>query len=437
LILLYKFISKFHIANLLELGIFQDVMLERAVAKFSGTPIALTKGMMGRRTHPVLQALACSTHGELVLRTPDLQLLYFKGAQPGPKAHWQLHDWSPLDDLLRRGEIGFAEGYIAGTWDTEDLSALVMFALANSDALERYFYGRPFYALWLRLCDLWHKNSVSGSRRNILMHYDLGNEFYALWLDKSMTYSCALFGDNPDLPLEDAQTAKYRRILSKLELKPGAHLLEIGCGWGGFMEFAAREGYQITGITISDAQKAFTEDRLSRSGLSHLAKVELEDYRKVSGKFDGVVSIGMFEHVGEKYWPAYFSAVKSFLRPGAKAMVQSITLDEGVFSRARDKRGFIEEVIFPGGCLPSKEQFRNQAIGAGLACRELFAFGQNYTHTLKYWLQRFEAKKDEVSNMGYDEKFIRLWRFYLSSCIAAFMVKRTDVMQAELIAESS
>jgi len=382
--------------------------------------------------HPVLRAFRHISHGQLNVRTPDLHLLRFKGPKPGPAADWLLHDWSPLDDLLSRGEIGFAEGYIARTWDTDDLTALIMFGLANSDALERYFYGRPLYALWLRVRDFWNKNTVAGSRRNILKHYDLGNDFYALWLDKSMTYSCALFGDNRNLSLEEAQAEKYRRILSKLELQSGSHILEIGCGWGGFMEFAAREGYRVTGVTISDAQKNFTEERLRLAGLDHLAKVELKDYRKIAEQFDGVVSIGMFEHVGEEFWPAYFRAVRSFLKPGAKAMVQSITIDEHVFLRAHDKRGFIEEVIFPGGCLPSKERFGKVAEKAGLTCREQFAFGKNYALTLKHWLQRFEARKNEVLNMGYDEKFIRLWRFYLASCIAAFTVGRTDVIQAEL-----
>jgi cyclopropane-fatty-acyl-phospholipid synthase len=386
--------------------------------------------------HPILRALQHSSHGTLALRTPDDHFIHFKGPQPGPAATWYLRDWSALDSVLQRGEIGFAEGYVTGAWESDDLTAFVMYALANADALERYFYGRPFYTLWLRLCDLWHKNTVSGSRRNILKHYDLGNEFYALWLDKSMTYSCALFGNDPDLPLEEAQAAKYRRILSKLRLEPGAHILEIGCGWGGFMEFAAYEGFRVTGVTISDSQKAFAEERLRRAGLDRLASVELKDYRCMTGTFDGVVSIGMFEHVGEEYWPSYLNAVKSFLKPGARAMVQTITIDENVFVRAHDKRGFIEEMIFPGGCLPSKQRFKACAAKAGLSCHELFAFGQNYAHTLKHWLRRFEAKKEEILRMGYNEDFIRLWRLYLASCIASFRIERTDVMQAELGADN-
>jgi cyclopropane-fatty-acyl-phospholipid synthase len=382
--------------------------------------------------HRFFKALRRISHGQIIIKTPEGSFVCFKGEQSGPEAHMDVHKWSAFDALIQRGEIGFAESYMNGEWDSKDLPNLIMFGLANTDSLERYFYGRPWYALWLRFCDLWNQNTLTGSQRNIAKHYDLGNDFYELWLDKSMTYSCALFNGNHSMSLEEAQAAKYRRILSKLALEPGAHIVDIGCGWGGFLEFAAREGMHVTGITISQTQKAYAEDRIRRQGLDHLARVELKDYRQIGGQFDGLVSIGMFEHVGELYWPVYFETVKSLLKPGGSAMIQSITIDENVFARSHHKRGFVEELIFPGGCAPPREAFLQQARLAGLSCHDVFSFGKDYAHTLKRWLQRFESKRAQVRALGYDHAFIRLWRFYLASCIASFTIERNNVMQVLL-----
>ena len=364
---------------------------------------------------------------------PKGEVYGFDGQKPGPEAYMRIRSWNALDALLARGEIGFAEAYIAGLWDTNDLPALLSWGLANADSLERYFYGRPLHALWIRFKAMRQANSLSGSKRNILKHYDLGNDFYSLWLDKSMTYSCALFEGDKSRSLEAAQQAKYRRILSKLNAKEGQHILEIGCGWGGFAEAAARDGIKVTAITLSVEQKNYAEERLRRQGLSHLARVELIDYRKVTGQFDYIVSIGMFEHVGEKYWPVYFDIINKRLKPGGKAMVQSITIDDEVFERTHGKQGFIETYIFPGGMLPSKSRFRANAERAGLNCREMFAFGQDYALTCRRWAANVEAQKEKIRALGYDESFLRMWRFYLACCVAAFETGRTAVMQAELV----
>lgn len=382
--------------------------------------------------HPFLDALRHISYGRLVLGTPDGDSLEFTGIEKGHCAYLKLYDWGVLDGLVARGEMGFAEAYIERRWESPDLPALLTFALMNTKALEHFFHGNPWQALILRLRRSLSANSLRGSRRNIMAHYDLGNEFYALWLDDSMTYSCALFEGDETRTLEEAQKAKYRRILKKLCVRPGDHILEIGCGWGGFAEEAARRGIRVTGITLSENQARYARDWLCHNGLDHLVSIRFADYREVEGRFDHIVSIGMFEHVGERYWPVYFETIKKHLKRGGKALVQTITLDDYLFESLHGYSGFIEQVIFPGGMLPSKSRFHKAVVNAGLACREIYAFGQDYARTTQEWLSRFEAKKAEVKALGYGETFVRLWRFYLSCCIASFTSHRTDVMQAEL-----
>jgi cyclopropane-fatty-acyl-phospholipid synthase len=384
------------------------------------------------KRNPFIKALKQVEYGQLTLTTPNGNHLLFKGKSEGVNADWRINDWKVFDDFIARGDIGLAESYIAGRWDTSNLAALLTFGLLNADKLEKFFHGHPLYALWLRLKSAFSENSLSGSRRNIVKHYDLGNDFYKLWLDKSMTYSCGLFEKDRKLSLEEAQKAKYARILRRLGVKPGQHILELGCGWGGFAEAAGREGARVTGITISDGQFEYAKKRIKEAGLEPLVEIKLMDYRKVTGTFDYVVSIGMFEHVGEKYWETYFNTIKNHLKPGGRAMIQSIIIDDGIFKKLHNVTGFIEHYIFPGGMLPSKERFKEVAEAAGFTCRDIYFFGQDYAITLERWLENFESKLDEVKALGYDEKFIRMWRFYLCSCIASFKSHRTSVMQIEL-----
>lgn len=385
-----------------------------------------------KKNRAFLQALETIEYGKLTLITPDGNRMVFAGTAQGPVADWQIYDWRVFDDFIARGEFGFADTYIDGRWTSRSLEALITFGLMNTDRLEQFFHGRPFYALWLRLKYMLLNNSVRGSRRNVVAHYDLGNNFYKLWLDKGMTYSCGLFEGDNSRTLEDAQQAKYDRILRKLDAKPGQHILEIGCGWGGFAEAAAKQGVYVTAITLASTQAAYARARFERLSLDHLASVELVDYRKIDGIFDHIVSIGMFEHVGERYWPVYFDTIRKCLKPGGKAMVQTITLDDEIFEKLGHLTGVIEYYIFPGGMLPSRNRFLEHAKAAGLHCRETYAFGQDYAITLAHWLKQFEAQLPAVRQLGYDERFIRLWRFYLASCIASFKSRRTSVMQAEL-----
>lgn len=363
---------------------------------------------------------------------PDGTQRNFEGLYPGPYAHLRLYDNEALNGLILRGEIGFADAYAEGRWSSNNLSELLTFGLMNAPVLEQFFHGKAWYVWISRLYSVLQKNSLAGSRRNIMSHYDLGNAFYSLWLDKSMTYSCALFEGDANRTLEEAQQAKYRRALHQLDLKAGSHILDVGCGWGGFAEYAARNGMKVTAITISPQQADYARQRMAVHGLGSQAEILLSDYRRLKGHYDGIVSIGMFEHVGEAYWNTYFTTLKRLLRPGGKALVQTITLDDTLYETLHGYSGFIEQVIFPGGMLPSPSRFRMAAQKAGLACEETYAFGKDYARTAQLWLDRFNARKEEVQALGYDDTFQRLWRFYLSACIAVFSSGRTSVMQARL-----
>lgn len=402
-----------------------ELLLERPIY----TPLSAAKNTF-------LDALRHIDYGQLTIITPQGTHLNFMGAKAGPVATMAIKDWEVFDDLIARGEIGLAEAYMAKRWDSSDLPVLLTFGLVNNESLEQFFHGKPFYAAWLRLKSALRDNSLTGSRRNIIEHYDLGNDFYAIWLDESMTYSSGLFQGEIDRTLEQAQQAKYQRILTKLGAKAGDHILDIGCGWGSFARAAAKQGIKVTGITISPGQAEYAIKRNEAEGLADLISIELLDYRKTQGQYDYVVSIGMFEHVGEKYWLEYFKTVRQRLKPEGKAMVQCITIDNHLFEELRGINGFVETYIFPGGMLPSKLHFREAATKAGLNCQEIFGFGQDYATTLEHWRNRFHAHRNKVVAMGYDERFLRMWDFYLSSCMASFISERTDVIQAELALES-
>jgi cyclopropane-fatty-acyl-phospholipid synthase len=300
-----------------------------------------------------------------------------------------------------------------------------LFGLQNQTILDSYICGSMFGRLASRIAYLFTRNTVPGSKKNISAHYDLGNEFYALWLDESMTYSSALF-NNPAEALHEAQKRKYDRIIERI--KPNGHLLEIGCGWGGFADRAIEKGdYGIKALTLSQAQHDFAARRVGDS-----AVIALEDYRHQKGTYDQIVSIEMFEAVGEKFWSTYFTKIKSLLANKGKALVQTITIEDSYFETYRKGGDAIRTFIFPGGMLPSPERFRAEAAKAGLRVTDEFVFGHDYALTLSHWLKNFETKRDEIKAMGFDDKFIRMWRFYLTCCIAAFTYGRTDVRQMEL-----
>jgi cyclopropane-fatty-acyl-phospholipid synthase len=327
---------------------------------------------------------------------------------------------------MARGDIGLGEEYIAGAWDTDSVENLVALFLLNLDHFSDFSDGNIFNRIGFVIHNaLVRRNSISGSARNIKDHYDVGNDFYSLWLDPSMTYSSALYAGAADL--FRAQQNKYERILSKFD-KPKADVLEIGCGWGGFAERAAEDGHRVTGLTISPAQHKFASERLKGN-----AEIRLEDYRLSKGVFDNIVSIEMFEAVGEHYWPAYFATVAERLKRGGRAIIQTITIQDELFAGYRTRSDFVRHYVFPGGMLPSLARFREEAERAGLKFVGAFGFGKDYARTLREWLVRMQGAESQIKALGHDQQFLRNWEFYLGICAATFEVARTDVVQVELV----
>ena len=371
------------------------------------------------------EALGKLEVGTLHFTKPDGTTHVYRGKHEGPEAFFILHDWKVLRRMIARGDIGLGEDYIDGKWTTPNIEQLFALFLLNMDYLHHFAHGNALNRFIFRLYNfVLRRNSRKGSKSNIMAHYDVGNDFYKLWLDETMTYSSALYGplDN----LAQAQRGKYQRILDKIKI-PNARILEIGCGWGGFADQAAAQGHHVTGLTVSPAQKDFATARLKGAG-----DIRLQDYRDVIGNFDAIVSIEMFEAVGEQYWPTYFTAIRDRLAPEGRAIVQTITIRDDYFDDYRIGSDFIRHYVFPGGMLPSIEMFKREAEKAGLVCRDIFPFGQDYARTLREWLTRFDAHHDTIRAMGHSENFVRNWRFYLSICAAAFAVGRTNVMQVEL-----
>lgn len=389
-------------------------------------PIALSRPDIPAAGRALLALLSKLRHGSLKLITPDGETLWFGALHAETDAELQLRDWRACGRILAGGDIGFAEAYRDGWLDSPDLTALLRLALRNEDALQLGRLGRWAARCWHKLRHLARANSRRGSRRNIHAHYDIGNDFYRLWLDPSWTYSSAWFAGDYSLPLADAQARKYQRICEQLRLRPGMRVLEIGCGWGGFAEHAARLGVAVHGITISDAQLDFARRRLANEPL---VRLEHRDYRDLSGQYDAIVSIEMFEAVGERYWRGYFDTLRRCLKPGGQALAQSITIEESRFDAYRAGADFIQTFIFPGGMLPSRERFQRAAQQSGLACSNRLDFGADYAETLRRWRDAFEANLAAIRAQGFDEAFIRLWRLYLCYCEAGFDEGRIGVSQ--------
>lgn len=371
--------------------------------------------------------------GSLDLQLPDGSQAHFGGAAEGaPRGAMRLANWNVFGASLQRGDIGFAETYIDGDWHSPDLVALLKLFIANREAVDAAVYGRWWGRLLYRLKHRLNANTRSGSRRNIHAHYDLGNGFYRLWLDETMSYSAAWFDGDLDGDLAQAQRAKVRRALDACGIGRGARLLEIGCGWGGLAEIAAAErGARTTGLTLSNEQLAWAQSRLRGMGIT--ADLRLQDWRDVAdGPYDAIVSIEMFEAVGREYWPAFFRRVRELLEPGGRACIQSITIRDDLFDRYVRGTDFIQQYVFPGGLLPSRGAFHDEARRAGLRVVDEFAFGADYAETLRRWRARFVAEEAAVRRLGFDERFLRLWEFYLAYCEAAFDSGSTDVVQFTL-----
>ncbi len=395
--------------------------------------------------HLVIKLLKRMTHGSLTVQWPDGSSAHFGRHGSDRSAHTdkllatlRLHNWQVCSQAIKSGDIGFAEGYIQGDWSTPDLTALLKVFIANREQIESVIYGHWLGRLAYRIKHLLNHNSKANSRKNIHAHYDLGNAFYKLWLDETLNYSAALFeGGDLSQPLPQAQHAKVRRALVEAGViggPAGQRVLEIGCGWGALAEKAVLEGQaQVTGVTLSSEQLKWAQQRLADVGQTVAADLRLQDYRDIRDEpFDAVLSIEMFEAVGQAYWPTYFQSLARLLKRGGKACVQTITIRDDLFERYSQSTDFIQQYIFPGGMLPSDEQFRLQAAKAGLKVLKAHAFGPDYAETLRRWRADFHARQDEVSALGFDERFARIWDFYLCYCEAAFDTGNTNVVQYTL-----
>ena len=381
----------------------------------------------------VFRLLGQLRHGSLDVQLPDGSTAHFGGTVE-PRAALRIRDWALCSAVLRSGDIGFAESYVAGHWSSPDLRALLELFIRNREALESVVYGHWWGALLHRARHLLNRNTREGSRKNIHAHYDLGNAFYKLWLDESMNYSSAWFDGNTEQSMTAAQNAKTRRALEECGVKAGDRVLEIGCGWGAVAESAARDfGAHLTGVTLSNEQLDWAKNRLQQAGLSEQVDLRYQDYRDITDTgFDAVISIEMFEAVGREYWDGYFKTLHAKLKPGGRACIQSITIRDDLFERYTRSTDFIQQYIFPGGMLPSPSQFRAYANRAGLRVVNELAFGQDYALTLHRWREAFLRHEGAVREQGFDTRFMRLWEFYLAYCEAAFAAGNTDVMQFTL-----
>ncbi|MEO1475287.1 MAG: cyclopropane-fatty-acyl-phospholipid synthase family protein [Pseudomonadota bacterium] len=376
-------------------------------------------------------AMLSAQTGTILFQLPDGREVRFETGVDGADAEVHVHDFAFAKRAVSGGDIGFAESYMDGQWSTPDLTAVLKFFSDNFDAVGNGSLARGRSVVrWInKLRHALNKNSREGARRNIMSHYDLGNDFYGRWLDPTMTYSSGIYS-SPNTSLEHAQAAKYDAICESLELGPNSKVLEIGCGWGGFAEHAARKtGASVTCLTISEAQRQYALQRIKSAGLDDKVDILLEDYRDHEGSYDAVASIEMFEAVGERYWPDYFAKIEDVLKPGARAALQIITIDDELFHSYRKRADFIQRYIFPGGMLPSEEALKDQFSAAELHYDGTRYFGHDYARTLNSWAKRFNDAWPDIAKLGFDLPFQRMWNFYLSYCEAGFMGGRINVGQ--------
>ena len=371
-------------------------------------------------------------YGRLDFVLPDGRRFRAQGQKPGPAAEITIHNPDCIARLIREGDLGFSEAYLEGWWSTPDLQTFMDVVTTDNSEVYEGFGGMALVRLYERIRHWLRGNTKTQARRNIAYHYDLGNEFYGLWLDDSMTYSSALFRTGQE-SLERAQEQKYAQLVDSLKLQEGDHVLEIGCGWGGFAEYAAgKRGLKVTGLTISQAQHDFAVARMRRAGLSDRVEIKLQDYRDERGQYDAIASIEMFEAVGEKYWPVYFDTVRERLKPGRLATLQIITVPDSRFETYRKGVDFIQKYIFPGGMLISPGRLQTEAARAGLETRGSLEFGESYSQTLRRWHETFLDRWERIQTMGFDDRFRRMWEFYLTGCAAAFHSGICDVTQITL-----
>lgn len=381
---------------------------------------------------PMLWMLRRLEKGRLEIVFPNGGIQRIEGAEPGPRARLEIKNARLLRTLLRNGEVGFGEAYMDGDWDSPDLAALLQLLALNEQPIFGAFERNNLLVRALHGIGHWMRsNTRRGSRRNIAYHYDLGNEFYRLWLDETLTYSCAVWA-RPEHSLVQAQRHKYQLMLERLDLQPGHHVLEIGCGWGGFALYAAEvAGCRVTGITLSREQLAEARSRARAKGLEDRVEFKLMDYRDVEGRYDRIVSIEMYEAVGRRYWPVYFQTVARSLAPGGRAAIQGITMDPDNYDIYTSSVDFIQKHIFPGGMLATPRLLVEHARQAGLAPDTPSRYGLHYADTLALWHRRVLQQRSAIVSQ-FDERFLRMWRYYLAYCECGFRIGRVDLLQIGL-----
>ncbi|WP_282607250.1 cyclopropane-fatty-acyl-phospholipid synthase family protein [Pelagibius sp. Alg239-R121] len=395
--------------------------------------MGLYKKITYKQIHKLLNLLGSTLHkGSILIYLPDGSTTRFAADLTGPNAEIHITSQRFFSHLVMGGHLGFADAFVAGEFHTPNLVTLLEFGEANQEAWDEVLVGRPLPRLMSRIQHLLNFNSRNGSRRNISQHYDLGNNFYRNWLDESLTYSSAIFA-KPDEPLDTAQSNKYRHLAEMAHVGKGQHVLEIGCGWGGFASYLAREhDCKVTAVTISDEQYKFARQRIQADGLNERVEILRRDYRDIEGSFDRVLSIEMLEAVGVRYWPIFFDKLRNSLKPGGVAALQVITIADHAWDDYSRNTEFIQRHIFPGGMLPSPEIIAQQSARAGLEYRNENGFGWHYAETLRRWRYSFDAAWPSIASLGFDEHFRRLWTYYLAYCEAGFNVGRIDVKQFAL-----
>jgi cyclopropane-fatty-acyl-phospholipid synthase len=375
----------------------------------------------------ILKHLEKAKYGYLQISTPSENNIEIGDKNSDLKADLQILNWEMIDLVLLKGDIGFGESYIKQFFTTSNIADLLLFISLNQHELQPLFHSNFLYSTIFKIKNLLKKNSLKGSKKNIEYHYDLGNDFYKLWLDKTMSYSSAIFAQEDCLAT--SQNNKYQRILAELN-QQGKDILEIGCGWAGFIKQASKQGFNVKGLTLSSEQKKYSEEIIAKEKLN--AQIALQDYRLENGKFDNIVSIEMFEAVGKQYWHEYFAKIKQALKKEGKAVIQTITIADEFYNKYLKTSDYIREYIFPGGFLPSENIFKNLAKKNGLAIINEFKFADSYQKTLLIWLENFNQVSQKIINLGYNQEFIRKWQFYLAYCAAGFASKRTNVIQYSL-----
>lgn len=371
----------------------------------------------------ILKHLDKIKNGYLVIKTPCGNEIDVGNKNSDVRADIQINSWDVVDLVLTKGDIGFGEAYIKGIFSTTKIDDLLLFILINQQELEPLFHSNIFYSIFFGIKNLFKKNSLKGSKKNIEFHYDLGNDFYSLWLDETMSYSSGIFKEGSSL--KESQINKYQRILD--HLSSGKKILEIGCGWGGFINEANQKGFEVKGLTLSKEQKAWADKLIEDKKIK--SKTALQDYRHEQEEFDNIVSIEMFEAVGKEYWDDYFLKIQQCLKREGRAVIQTIVIGDEFYTKYLKTSDYIREYIFPGGLLPCPRVFKSLAKKYGLKVVDEFAFGDSYRQTLLKWLDKFNEEKEAVLKLGYDEEFIRRWQFYLAYCAASFAAQRTDVIQ--------